>query len=68
LFCPYKVNPRDKVVAWENFACYQQLVPAVMIAISITNEEVGSVHSAHNRHFFVDDVVLPVGTVVLTSR
>jgi IAA-amino acid hydrolase len=39
-----------------------------MIDISITNEDVGSVHSAHNWHFFVDDVVLPVGTVVLTSR
>jgi IAA-amino acid hydrolase len=68
LFCPDKVNHRDKMMAWEDFACYQQLVPGVMIDISITNEDVGSVHSAHNWHFFVDDVVLHVGTVVLTSR
>jgi IAA-amino acid hydrolase len=46
-------------------ACYyQQLVPGVMFGIGIRNEKVGSVHSAHNPYFFVDEDVISVGTAL----
>jgi IAA-amino acid hydrolase len=46
-------------------ACYyQQLVPGVMFGIGIRNEKAGSVHSAHNPYFFVDEDVIPVGATL----
>jgi IAA-amino acid hydrolase len=67
LLGPDKVKPGEKIMAGEDFAFYQQLVPGVMFGIGIRNEAVGSVHSAHNPHFFVDEDVLPVGAALHTA-
>ncbi|KAL5214454.1 hypothetical protein ABZP36_003606 [Zizania latifolia] len=67
LLGPDKVKPGEKVMAGEDFAFYQQLVPGVMFGIGIRNEEVGSVHPVHNPHFFVDEDVLPIGAALHTA-
>lgn len=67
LLGPDKVKPGEKIMAGEDFAFYQQLVPGVMFGIGIRNEVVGSVHTAHNPHFFVDEDVLPIGAAVHTA-
>ncbi|XP_048558436.1 IAA-amino acid hydrolase ILR1-like 5 [Triticum urartu] len=67
LLGPDKVKPGEKIMAGEDFAFYQQLVPGVMFGIGIRNENVGSVHSAHNPHFFVDEDVLPIGAALHTA-
>jgi IAA-amino acid hydrolase len=67
LLGPDKVKPGEKIMAGEDFAFYQQLVPGVMFGIGIRNEKVGSVHSAHNPHFFVDEDVLPIGVALHTA-
>ncbi|KAK1684251.1 hypothetical protein QYE76_045099 [Lolium multiflorum] len=67
LLGPDKVKPGEKIMAGEDFAFYQQLVPGVMFGLGIRNEAVGSVHSAHNPHFFVDEDVLPVGAALHTA-
>uniref|UniRef100_A0A453CHE7 Peptidase M20 dimerisation domain-containing protein n=1 Tax=Aegilops tauschii subsp. strangulata TaxID=200361 RepID=A0A453CHE7_AEGTS len=67
LLGPDKVKPGEKIMAGEDFAFYQQLVPGVMFGIGIRNEKVGSVHSAHNPHFFVDEDVLPIGAALHTA-
>uniref|UniRef100_A0ACD5UTF6 Uncharacterized protein n=1 Tax=Avena sativa TaxID=4498 RepID=A0ACD5UTF6_AVESA len=64
LLGPEKVKPGEKIMAGEDFAFYQQSVPGVMFGIGIRNEQVGSVHSAHNPHFFVDEDVLPIGAAL----
>jgi IAA-amino acid hydrolase len=64
LLGPGKVRPGEKIMAGEDFAFYQQLVPGVMFGIGIRNEEAGSVHSAHNPYFFVDEDVIPVGAAL----
>uniref|UniRef100_A0ACD5V4S9 Uncharacterized protein n=2 Tax=Avena sativa TaxID=4498 RepID=A0ACD5V4S9_AVESA len=67
LLGPEKVKPGEKIMAGEDFAFYQQSVPGVMFGIGIRNEQVGSVHSAHNPHFFVDEDVLPIGVALHTA-
>lgn len=67
LLGPYKVKPGEKIMAGEDFAFYQELVPGVMFGIGIRNEKVGSVHAAHNPHFFVDEDVLPIGAALHTA-
>ena len=64
LLGPDKVEPGEKIMAGEDFAFYQQLIPGVMFGIGIRNEKVGSVHSAHNPYFFVDEDVIPVGAAL----
>lgn len=56
-----------KVMAGEDFAFYQELIPGVMLSIGIRNEELGSTHSPHSPHFFVDEDVLPVGAALHTA-
>jgi hypothetical protein len=56
LLGPDKVKPGEKIMAGEDFAFYQQLIPGVMFGIGIRNEKAGSVHSAHNPYFFVDEM------------
>uniref|UniRef100_A0A0D9Y8S1 Peptidase M20 dimerisation domain-containing protein n=1 Tax=Oryza glumipatula TaxID=40148 RepID=A0A0D9Y8S1_9ORYZ len=67
LLGPDKVKPGEKIMAGEDFAFYQQLVPGVMFGIGIRNEEVGSVHTAHNPKFFVDEDVIPIGAALHTA-
>uniref|UniRef100_A0ACD5UDG7 Uncharacterized protein n=1 Tax=Avena sativa TaxID=4498 RepID=A0ACD5UDG7_AVESA len=67
LLGPEKVKPGEKIMAGEDFAFYQQSVPGVMFGIGIRNEEVGSVHSAHNPHLFMDEDVLPIGAALHTA-
>jgi IAA-amino acid hydrolase len=64
LLGPDKVEPGEKIMAGEDFAFYQQLIPGVMFGIGIRNEKVGSVHSAHNPYFFVDEDVIPLGAAL----
>ncbi|OVA19930.1 Peptidase M20 [Macleaya cordata] len=61
------VKKGNKVMAGEDFAFYQEVIPGVMFGIGIRNEEVGSVHSPHSPHFFVDEDVLPIGAAVNTA-
>ncbi|CAL5026382.1 unnamed protein product [Urochloa decumbens] len=64
LLGPDKVRPGEKIMAGEDFAFYQQLVPGVMFGIGMRNEKAGSVHSVHNPHFFVDEDVIPIGAAL----
>jgi IAA-amino acid hydrolase len=67
LLGPDKVKPGEKIMAGEDFAFYQQLVPGVMFGIGIRNELDGSVRSAHNSRFFVDEDVIPIGAALHTA-
>ncbi|KAF9597430.1 hypothetical protein IFM89_018876 [Coptis chinensis] len=42
----------NKVLASEDFAFYQEVIPGVMFSIGIINEELGSVHSLHSPFIF----------------
>ncbi|GJN27003.1 hypothetical protein PR202_gb14979 [Eleusine coracana subsp. coracana] len=67
LLGPDKVKLGEKIMAGEDFAFYQQLVPGVMFGIGIRNEKAGSVHSVHNPRFFVDEDVIPIGAALHTA-
>ncbi|CAO2035813.1 unnamed protein product [Urochloa humidicola] len=67
LLGPNKVKPGEKIMAGEDFAFYQQLAPGVIFGIGIRNEKAGSIHSAHNPHFFVDEDVIPIGAALHTA-
>uniref|UniRef100_A0ACD5V3F0 Uncharacterized protein n=1 Tax=Avena sativa TaxID=4498 RepID=A0ACD5V3F0_AVESA len=67
LLGPDKVKPGEKIMAGEDFAFYQQLVPGVLFGIGIRSEKAGSIHSLHNPHFFVDEDVLPIGAALHTG-
>ncbi|KAF8379837.1 hypothetical protein HHK36_029286 [Tetracentron sinense] len=67
LLGPKNVKMANKVMAGEDFAFYQEVVPGVMFNIGIRNVEVGSIHSPHSPHFFLDEDVLPIGAAVHTA-
>lgn len=67
LLGPNNVKVGSKVMAGEDFAFYQELIPGVMFGIGIRNEEVGSAHSPHSPHFFLDEGVLPIGAALHTA-
>ncbi|KAJ4759645.1 IAA-amino acid hydrolase ILR1 [Rhynchospora pubera] len=67
LLGPDKLAKGKKIMAGEDFAFYQQLVPGIMFGIGIRNEEVGSVHPVHSSYFFVDEDVLPIGAALHTA-
>uniref|UniRef100_A0A0A9EGW7 Peptidase M20 dimerisation domain-containing protein n=1 Tax=Arundo donax TaxID=35708 RepID=A0A0A9EGW7_ARUDO len=67
LLGPDRVKPGEKIMAGEDFAFYQQLVPGVMFGIGIRNKEAGSTRSVHNPHFFVDEDVIPIGAALHTA-
>lgn len=67
LLGPDKVKIAKKVMAGEDFAFYQQLIPGVMFSIGIRNERVGAVHSPHSPYFFLDEDVLPIGAALLAA-
>jgi IAA-amino acid hydrolase len=64
LLDPEKVRPGEKIMAGEDFAFYQQLVPGILFPIGIRSEKAGSVHPLHNSHFFVDEDVIPIGAAL----
>ncbi|ONI25789.1 hypothetical protein PRUPE_2G320500 [Prunus persica] len=61
---PENVKVCEKLMAGEDFAFYQELIPGVMFSIGIRNEEVGSVYSPHSPYFFLDEDVLPIGVAL----
>ncbi|KAJ9679885.1 hypothetical protein PVL29_021710 [Vitis rotundifolia] len=64
---PQNILVANKVMASEDFAFYQEVIPGVMFSIGIRNELVGSVHSPHSPHFFLDEDVLPIGAALHTA-
>ncbi|XP_076948215.1 IAA-amino acid hydrolase ILR1-like 3 [Bidens hawaiensis] len=67
LLGPLGVKVAPQVMAGEDFAFYQQVIPGVMFGIGIRNEVIGSVHSPHSPYFFLDEDVLPIGAALYTS-
>ncbi|KAF5198820.1 Iaa-amino acid hydrolase ilr1-like [Thalictrum thalictroides] len=61
------VKVAKKVMAGEDFAFYQEVIPGVMFGIGIRNEQLGAVHSPHSPYFFIDEDVLPIGAAVHTA-
>lgn len=64
---PDKVKMGKKIMAGEDFAFYQQLIPGIMFSIGIRNEKSGRVFPAHSPYFFVDEDVLPIGAALHTA-
>ncbi|KAF3632140.1 IAA-amino acid hydrolase ILR1-like 3 [Capsicum annuum] len=64
---PENVGEVEKVMAGEDFAFYQQVIPGVIFQIGIRNEKVGSIHAPHSPHFFLDEDVLPIGAAMHTA-
>ena len=64
---PDNVKMGKKIMAGEDFAFYQQLIPGMMFGIGIANEKLGAVHSAHSPYFFIDENVLPIGAALHTA-
>lgn len=67
IFGPENVKMGEKVMAGEDFAFYQEVIPGVMLSIGIRNENVGSFHSPHSPYFFLDEDVLPIGAALHTA-
>uniref|UniRef100_A0A2N9E4B5 Peptidase M20 dimerisation domain-containing protein n=1 Tax=Fagus sylvatica TaxID=28930 RepID=A0A2N9E4B5_FAGSY len=67
LLGPQNVKVGKKIMAGEDFAYYQELIPGVMFSIGIRNEELGYVHSPHSPYFFLDEDVLPIGAALHTA-
>lgn len=67
LLGPDKVEMGEKLMAGEDFAFYQQLIPGTMFGIGIRNYDLGSVHSPHSPFFFLDEDVLPIGAALHTA-
>ncbi|KAF9600905.1 hypothetical protein IFM89_013812 [Coptis chinensis] len=67
LLGPKNVTAANKVMAGEDFGFYQEVIPGVMFGIGIRNEDLGSVHSPHSPHFFLDEDVLPLGAALHTA-
>ncbi|XP_065872123.1 IAA-amino acid hydrolase ILR1-like 5 [Euphorbia lathyris] len=62
-----KVKEGSKVMAGEDFAFYQELIPGIMLSIGIRNEKIGSIHTPHSPYFFLDEDVLPIGAALHTA-
>ncbi|XP_020576370.1 IAA-amino acid hydrolase ILR1-like 5 isoform X2 [Phalaenopsis equestris] len=62
-----KVKMGEKIMAGEDFAFYQQLIPGIMFSIGIRNEKSEIVYPAHSPYFFVDEDVLPIGAALHTA-
>jgi len=51
----------------EDFAFYSQIIPGTLFWIGMRNENIGSIHSGHSPHFFLDENVLPLGAALHAS-
>ncbi|KAL9162996.1 hypothetical protein ABFS82_06G013800 [Erythranthe guttata] len=67
LLDPDNVKEAKMVMAGEDFAFYQEVIPGIMFSIGIRNERIGSVHSPHSPYFFLDEDVLPIGAALHTA-
>ncbi|KAG5602632.1 hypothetical protein H5410_034002 [Solanum commersonii] len=61
------VGEIEKVMAGEDFAFYQQVIPGVIFQIGIRNEKLGSTHAPHSLTSFLDEDVLPIGAAMHTA-
>ena len=64
---PENVKEGERVMASEDFAFYQELIPGILFNIGIGNEKVGSIHPPHSPYFFLDEEVLPIGAALHTA-
>ncbi|KAK6926106.1 Peptidase M20, dimerization domain [Dillenia turbinata] len=67
LLGPENVMAGGKVMAGEDFAFYQQVIPGAIFNIGIRNEKLGSIYPPHSPHFFLDEDSLPIGAAMHTS-
>ncbi|KAL9312740.1 hypothetical protein ACSQ67_018192 [Phaseolus vulgaris] len=67
LLGPDNVHEAKKVLAGEDFAYFQQVIPGALFSIGIRNDKVGAIHSPHSPFFFLDEEVLPIGTALHTA-
>ncbi|CAA0824726.1 IAA-amino acid hydrolase ILR1-like 3 [Striga hermonthica] len=67
LLGPDNVREAKKVMAGEDFAFYQQVIPGVMFGIGIRNEKIGAIHPPHSPYFFLDENALPVGAALYAA-
>lgn len=67
LLGPENIKEADKVMAGEDFAFYQEVIPGALFHIGIRNDKLGSIHSPHSPYFFLDEDVLPIGAALHTT-
>ncbi|XWS61438.1 hypothetical protein CRYUN_Cryun07bG0125600 [Craigia yunnanensis] len=67
LLGPENIKRGNKLMAGEDFAFYQEIIPGFMLDIGIRNEEVGSIHPPHSPYFRIDEDVLPIGAALNTA-
>ncbi|KAI7726502.1 hypothetical protein M8C21_023732, partial [Ambrosia artemisiifolia] len=67
LLGPHGVKVAKQLMAGEDFAFYQQVIPGVLFRIGIPNDVIGSIYSTYSPYFFLDEDVLPVGAALHTS-
>ncbi|CAI8598645.1 unnamed protein product [Vicia faba] len=61
------VHEAKKLMAGEDFAFYQEVIPGTLFSIGIRNEKAGSFHSPHSPFFFLDEEVLSIGAALHTA-
>ncbi|MED6125650.1 hypothetical protein PIB30_070656 [Stylosanthes scabra] len=64
LLGPGNVHAAKRVMAGEDFAFYQEVIPGVLYSIGIRNEKVGATYSPHSPYFFLDEEALPIGAAM----
>lgn len=64
---PDNVKMAKKIMAGEDFAFYQQVIPGVMFGIGMTDKNSRVVHPAHSPYFYIDENVLPIGAALHTA-
>ncbi|WJX34428.1 IAA-amino acid hydrolase ILR1-like 5 [Trifolium repens] len=67
LLGPDNVHEAKRVMAGEDFAFYQEVIPGVLYSIGIRNEKIGSIHTPHSPFFFLDEEVLSIGAALHTA-
>jgi len=60
----HNVKNEDPTMAAEDFAFYTHTIPGAFLMIGVRNDSIGSTHSLHSPHFFLDEEVLPVGAAL----
>jgi len=63
----HNVKHMGQKMGAEDFAFYSQIIPGTLFWIGMRNESIGSIHSGHSPHFFVDENVLPLGAALHAS-
>ncbi|KAH6832039.1 IAA-leucine-resistant 3 [Perilla frutescens var. hirtella] len=58
------VKEGKKLMAGEDFAFYQEVIPGVIFNIGFRNEKIGAVHSPHSPYFYLDEDVLLIGAAM----